>query len=326
MFNHKALLGHSSMLLADSLFGLLSPISKIVMLGGIISPLILTELRISGAMILFWLASFCVKHEHVPHGDLLRYFFAALFAVVFNQGTFIFGVGLTTPGDASILTTSMPLWAMLFAALLLKDPITGRKVLGIAAGAIGAIILILNSQSLQTASGVHGSIFGDILVTCAQISFAFYVVRFKDLIIKYSLVTSMKWLFTFAFICTMPFLSTSLARVPWAELDYQTWAGIAFVILGGTFFPYIGVAIGQRSLKPTVVAMYNYVQPVVACLAAIYLGLDAFTWVKAGAVVLIFCGVYLVTHSRTKEEIEAYHAAQAATAAAAADPAERVKK
>ncbi len=310
------------MLGANAAFGLLSPVAKIVLLGGVISPFIMTELRIGGAMILFWLAAAALPHQHVPHGDLLRFFFAALFSIVLNQGTFIFGVGLTSPADASILTTSMPLWAMLFAAFLLKDPLTGRKVLGLAAGAAGALILILSSQQHSGGSADRGmaGLIGDLLVTCAQISFAFYVVRFKDLIARYSLFTSMKWMFTFAFILTMPFTARELAQVPWLTLDPKVYAALTFVVVGATFVAYIFLVVGQHRLRPTVVGMYNYVQPVVATLVAVYLGLDEFTLIKVFAVCLIFAGVYIVTHSRTKEQIEAYHREQAKVKASATSP------
>lgn len=316
--NKQTAAGHLCMFAANSAFGLLSPVAKIVMMGGIITPFIMTELRVTGAMILFWLASFVVRHEHVPHQDLFKFFFASLFAITLNQGTFIFGVGLTTPGDASILTTSMPMWAMILAAIILKDPITGRKVLGIAAGAGGALMLILSSESFKGADPqVQGSILGDVLVTCAQLSFAFYVVRFKSLVSRYSLITVMKWMFTFAFITTMPFVAGDLARVPWPELELSAVGGIVYVVVVATFLAYIFLVVGQKSLKPTVVGMYNYVQPIVACLTAVYLGLDHFTPLKGAAVLLIFVGVYMVTHSRSREEIEAYHAKQAAEAAAA---------
>ncbi|MBU3826231.1 MAG: DMT family transporter [Candidatus Anaerobiospirillum merdipullorum] len=308
-----ALIGHLAMFTANSMFGLLSPIAKIVLIGGVISPFVMTELRISGAMILFWLAAACRPHEHVPHGDLLRFFFAAMFAIVFNQGSFIFGVGLTSPADASILTTSMPLWAMLFAAFILKDPITGKKVLGLAAGAIGALILIISSQP-STAGAVDrgwSGLLGDLLVTTAQMSFGFYVVRFKDLVSRYSLFTSMKWMFTFAFVLTVPFTARQMAAVPWETLDLTVYLSLAFVVVGATFLAYVLLVVGQLRLQPTVVGMYNYVQPVVACIVAIYLGLDHFTLIKGFAVALIFVGVYIVTHSRTKEEIEAYHQRQA---------------
>ena len=41
------------MLGANSMWGLMSPISKFIMLGGAVSPLVVTDLRIAGAMILF---------------------------------------------------------------------------------------------------------------------------------------------------------------------------------------------------------------------------------------------------------------------------------
>lgn len=143
---------------ANAMWGLLSPISKVILAGGAITPLVVTDLRIGGAMVLFWITSFFKKPEHVNHKDLMTLFFASLFAIIFNQGCFIFGVSLTSPGDASIITTSMPLWAMVLAALFLKEPITGKKVLGIAFGAGGALLLILgNGQDVQISSTVNNT-------------------------------------------------------------------------------------------------------------------------------------------------------------------------
>lgn len=51
--NKSSLKGHLSMLGANSMWGLMSPISKFIMLGGAVSPLVVTDLRIAGAMILF---------------------------------------------------------------------------------------------------------------------------------------------------------------------------------------------------------------------------------------------------------------------------------
>lgn len=104
---------------------------KIVMAGSLVSPLLLTGMRVFGAMVLFWVVSFFMKPEHVNHRDLARLFGASLLAIVFNQGCFIFGVSLTSPADASIITTSMPLWAMVLAAFFLKSPSRERKCLAL---------------------------------------------------------------------------------------------------------------------------------------------------------------------------------------------------
>lgn len=294
---------------ANVMWGLMSPVSKFIMLGGAVAPFVVTELRIGGAMLLFWITSFFQKPEHVNHKDMASLFLASLLAIVFNQGCFIFGVSMSSPGDASIITTSMPLWAMVLAALILKEPITGKKVLGIALGAGGALLLILGSgkQVQATAADAGGlAIWGDLLVLLAQLSYAFYIVFYKDFVNKYSLVTIMKWMFTYAFICTIPFSADELWRTDWESFQLVELAGLCFIVVGATYVSYMLVVVGQKALRPTVAGMYNYIQPVVACIVAICWGIDSFNLTKVVAVVLIFGGVYLVTASRSRKEMEAY--------------------
>lgn len=301
------------MLGANCMWGLMSPISKFVMMAGVVSPLVVTDMRITGAMILFWVASFFQKPEHVGHKDLARLFGAALLGIVLNQGCFIFGVSLSSPGDASIITTSMPLWAMLLAAFILKEPITGKKVLGIAAGACGALMLIMGSGShvknMASAGGDY-AIWGDLLVLSAQFCYALYIVVYKDFVNKYSLITIMKWMFTYAFICVIPFSAGDLMQTVWSQLSWTEIMGLTYIVVCATFLSYMFIVVGQKILRPTVAGMYNYVQPLVACIVAVIWEMDTFNWIKAVAIVLIFSGVYLVTASRSRQEVEHYEAEQ----------------
>lgn len=295
--------GHGAMFGANAMWGLMSPLAKLVMMGGAVTPLVVTDLRVFGAMVLFWIASFFRKPERVGHKDLAKLFVASLLAIVFNQGCFIFGVGLTSPADASIITTSMPLIAMVLAAIYLKEPVSGKKVLGIALGATGALMLIMGSShsgSSQTVGGHY--IWGDLLVLMAQCSYALYIVLFKDFVGKYSLITIMKWMFTYAFICALPFSYHDLVSVSWAALGGVEIVSLTFIVIGSTFFSYIFVVIGQKNLRPTVAGMYNYVQPIVASIVAVCWGMDSFNWIKVLSVLLIFGGVYLVTVSRARAD------------------------
>lgn len=303
--NKSSWKGHAAMFGANAMWGLMSPVAKIIMIGGAITPIVLTDARIFGAMILFWIASLFQKPEHVCSKDLVKLFGAALLAIVFNQGCFIFGVGLTSPGDASIITTSMPLWAMILAAFVLKEPITAKKISGIAAGAIGALLLITGSNSGHTAQNQGSNfIIGDLLVLMAQLSYALYIVLYKNFVSKYSLITIMKWMFTYAFICVLPFSASDLMHTQWQALTFAQISGICFIVVGATFLGYMLIVVGQKKLKPTVAGMYNYIQPLVACIVAIYWGLDSFNLVKGIAIVLIFGGVYLVTTSKGQKQTE----------------------
>ena len=288
--------GHLAMLGANTMWGIMAPVAKLVMAAGIVSPLLLTNFRIFGAAILFWIASLFTPREHVSSRDLLRLAGAGLLGIVFNQGCYVFGVGFTSPGEASIITTTMPIWVMLLAAVILKEPITWKKAGGIALGGTGALMLVLGSAG----SGMKGDnpVLGDLLVLTAQLSYALYLTFYRNFIKKYSVFTLMKWMFTFAAIAVTPVSVREWIGTSWGDVSAIELAGIGYVVIFATFIAYICTMIGQKNLRPTLVGMYNYVQPIVAPVIGLCPRLDRFTPGKIVAVALIFSGVYLVTISR----------------------------
>lgn len=191
------------MFAACAAWGLMSPLGKDAMAHGI-SGLALVSFRAVGAALCFWLTSLLGRHkEDVAPRDLLMFFFAGMLAIVFNQCCFTIGLSLTSPVNASIVTTTLPIVTMILAALFLKEPVTNKKVLGIFCGAIGALLLILGNG--HAAQKGNGNLTGDLLCLTAQCSFAVYLTIFKKLIQKYTVVTCMKWMFTYATIVILPF-------------------------------------------------------------------------------------------------------------------------
>lgn len=287
------------MLGANVLWGMMAPVAKLVMAGAVVTPLLMTEFRIAGAAVLFWILSLFLPTEHVGAADRLRLAGAAFLGILFNQGCYIFGVGMTSPGEASIITTTMPMWVMVLAAVILREPITLKKAGGIAVGAAGALLLVFSGGT--GARGGDSHMAGDVLVFCAQFSYALYLTLYKNFIRKYSLVTLMKWMFLFASLAIVPLSVPTMAATDWSAISGNEAWGIAYVVVFATFVSYILVMTGQKALRPTVVGIYNYVQPVVATSVGIWLGLDRFTAVKLLAVALIFTGVWLVTISRARQ-------------------------
>lgn len=290
--------GHVSMLGANVMWGMMAPVAKMVMAAGVVAPLLMTDFRIFGAAILFWLTSLLLPREHVPAGDLLRLAGAGMLGIVFNQGCYVFGVGYTYPSEASIITTTMPIWVMILAALFLGEPVTWKKVTGILLGGSGAVLLVMGGHGASAEMSADNPVLGDLLVLTAQLSYALYLTLYKNFIRKYSLVTLMKWMFTFASVAILPFSLPTIVSTDWQALTAAETGGVAYVVLGGTFLAYVFVMIGQKALRPTLVGMYNYVQPIVATTIGIWMGLDVMTPVKAIAVAMIFGGVLLVNLSK----------------------------
>jgi len=302
--------GHIAMFVACVIWGLNSPIAKSVLDSGYITPMALTTFRMIGAAIAFWIVSLFTKQEHVTHEDLLQLFFAGLFGLVLNQGSFVIGLSMTSPIDASIVTTMAPIITMIVAAIYLKEPITGKKIMGVFVGALGALLLIMGSYQLASGSSKESGILGDLLCLSGQLSFAIYLTVFKNLIMRYSTITLMKWMFMYASICCIPFSFYDIASIPFATVGWDVYWGILFVVLAATFLSYLLVVIGQKELRPTLVSMYNYIQPIVASFVAVAMGLDSFGWTKSAAIVLVFLGVYIVTQSKSKAQLDALKALQ----------------
>lgn len=298
------------MLSASMMWGAMAPVSKFVMSAGIVGAISVTDVRIFGAAILFWLFSPFTKQEKIDRKDYLKLFGAAMFAIVLNQGVYITGVSMTSPVDASIITTSLPIVTMILAAIFLKEPITSMKALGVFLGMCGALLLVFGNRLMPggavSAAGTGTSnVWGDLLCLFAQCSYATYLVIFKGLIQKYSPVTLMKWMFTFASVIMLPLSIGRFVSTPWETVPFEQYAGLAFILFGGTFLCYLLMPIGQKTLRPTLVAMYNYVQPVVATLIAVFWGMDSFNIIKLVAIVLVFSGVLLVNRSKSRADVVA---------------------
>ncbi len=301
MDNKKVVVAHLSIFSACAFWGLMAPVGKDAMTHGI-TGIDKDTFRVTGACLLFWLTSLFVKKEHVARKDLVKLFFAGIFGLVFNQCCYTIGLSITSPINASIVTTAMPIFAMILSALILKEPITGKKAIGVLMGCSGALILILTSAA--AVSSKVGDIRGDLLCLFAQFSFSLYLALFSPVVKRYSVFTVNKWMFLFASLIIVPFSFSHVAAIDWPNVPVKTWVEAGYVVLFGTYISYILTMIGQQTLRPTVVSIYNYVQPMVSVVVSVLTGIGVFRWSHAVAVILVFSGVWLVTKSKSRADME----------------------
>lgn len=291
--------GHIALFVANVIFGFNTPITRTIV-PEVLDPFVMTFFRMMGAAILFWAISPFTKKEKVPPRDIMLFFFASLFAIVLNQTSFIYGLSKTSPIDASLVVTLLPIVTMLLSAIIIKEPITWLKAVGVLTGASGAIILVLNSNNESSS----GSMIGNLIVLGSVTSFALYLTLFKDLISRYSPLTAMKWMFLFAALLTFPMSFNLLTSTDISQFDTSVYLRIGYVVILATFLTYMLIPIGQKTIRPTTISMYNYLQPVMASILAIIIGLDKFGPDKIISAALVFMGVYIVTQSKSKADLE----------------------
>ncbi len=301
MTNNRPLIAHLCLFFACAFWGLMAPLGKDAMTHGF-TGIDMVTFRVTGGAVLFWLTSLFTPKEHVPKKDLLMLIGAAVFGLVTNQCCYTIGLSITSPVNASIVTTSMPIFAMILAFLILKEPITAKKAGGVALGCAGAVILIVTSAA--AANSKVGDIRGDLFCLGAQFSFALYLSLFSKTVRRYSVITVNKWMFTYATVMILPFTFGHVSSIDYAAIPTSTWLETGFVVIFGTYISYILMMIGQQTLRPTVVSIYNYVQPVVSVTVSVLTGIGVFKPTQGLAVILVCLGVWLVTKSKSRRDME----------------------
>jgi drug/metabolite transporter (DMT)-like permease len=258
-------------------------------------------LRVSGAMLLFWLSWLFMPKEKIALHDFPRIIAAAFFGVAFNMLTFFKGLSLTSPISASVIMVTTPMIVLILSAIILKERMRKRMVAGIILGLTGTAFLILYGKSIGSATNAT---IGNILVLINAISYGFYLIIVKKLMDKYNAFTFVKWIYLFGFLMVLPFGWSQFEAANWALVPTLIYWKIGFVVVISTFITYLLNLLTMKELKPTTVAVFIYLQPVFATVFAISLSKDELNLVKILSAVLIFVGVYLVTSSpqRIKKE------------------------
>ena len=285
---------HLSLLAANIIYGLNFSIAKAVMPDAI-KPFALVSLRSVCGAALFWITGLFMPKEPVKNKDLLFLFAVSFFGVVINQTLFLVGLDMTTPVNSSIILSTNPIFAFVFAALILRERITFLKGTGLAIGLSGVLLLILQNGTPDLASNTF---LGDIYTLVNTISWAFYTVIIKRMLERYHPVTVMKWTFLFGMFTNIPIGYHQWSTMDWSAISFNAWMGIGFVIIGATYLGYLLISFGLRRLSPTVVSTYTYTQPVIAAYLASLLGQDRIDLIMVISALLIFTGVFVVSRQK----------------------------
>lgn len=299
----KALIvGHVAMLLANTIWGLMSPIGKEALNSPDIQPITLTGMRIIGAAILFWIGGLVLPKsiapkEKIGREDYVPMIFASLLITFANQICVIFGMSMTSPVDATVMCSTTPFFTLILVWLLWHQKHHWTKLLGVLMGFSGMLVFILSGKT-DEAMHVSNPLLGNIICICSQVFGAIYLVRYAYLTKKYSSFTLMKWLFTITSVLMVFISGPSIVGTPWSTISTQVLLEAGYVVVFGTFLAYVFLPMGQRVLSPTSIAVYNYLQPIVSAIFSVVIGVATITTSTVVGTLLIFLGVWFVNQKK----------------------------
>lgn len=298
MKNKNKIQAHSAVILANVIFGLGVPVTKLL-LDEWVSPMGYMFTRCLGAAVIFWLISLFMPKEPVERKDLLIIMLGGLLGFVVSQTLTAWALVYTTPVYFSLIATLTPVATMLMAAVFLKETLNGKKTIGVLIGIAGALLMVF--MGWQGGSGTN-DVLGIFLTILSLLTWVIYLLITRNVSQKYSAVTQMKWIFLISTLAVLPFAAPEwgqqkLFSAAWA------WTGVAemaFIVLFATVMGYFAIPFAMRYLPATTVSIYTNLQPVVASLVAIYIGQDVLTWDKPVAGILVLLSAYIITRKNVE--------------------------
>ena len=230
-------------------------------------------------------------NSHIDGGDMLKVVIAGLLIALIRKGLLVFGLSNTSPIDGSIIFTISPIVVLIISVIVGIERFSMRKTLGMVLGLGGAIGVILTSDDKSSdGAGMMGNIM---VLGCAFIT-AIYMVWFKRLLQKYDPIVLLRWMFIVAAIVLTPIGLDSVTKVDFSAFTPHAWVAVLYLITIPTFLPNILLTSALKRVAPSTASIYAYIQPTVAVIISIALGLDKLHATTVIFAVLIFVGVGLV--------------------------------
>ncbi len=290
---NQKILAHIALIFTNIFFAINISAVKHLTNHQLAQPFGLNVVRVGVCVLLFWLW-YLIKPVNIKidKRDRLRLFLCAITGIAINQMFFLKGLSLTYPIHAALLLLITPILIVFIASWILKEKLGLFKLLGLALGFSGALVLILAKNKVTNNNHI---LLGDLFIIINAISYTAYFILVKPLMLKYNPIVILRWLFTIGLVFVLPFGWIEFTQIPWLKYTPVDLISITSIVITGTFFAYLFNLYGIKSLGASIAGFYIYTQPIFAALIAIFLLHEDLALYKILAAVLIFSGLYLAT-------------------------------
>jgi len=302
-FRNRGAAPHVALVAVQLIFGTWPIVAKVALRA--LPSTGLVAFRVGGAAVAFLLLSRLTGRLVVPEArDLARFALYSLLGVVANQLLFTKGLELSTATNAALLGTAIPVFTLLVGALLGYERFSARTALGTAVAAAGVVYLV--NPFAAEFSGEKT--LGNLLLVANTVAYGAYLALTQDAFRRYGALNAMTWVFLFGSVAALPLGAYSLAQSPPVSADATIWLSLLWIIAGPTVGAYYLNAWALERVAPSTVAVYVYLQPLIAyAVAPLVLGAqEGWNERTLPATLLIFAGVAVVTwrsRSRVLEEV-----------------------
>lgn len=272
----------SALITIQILFGINYLVSKHVV--GVLDPAAWATLRASAALVILAGIALIGRHR-LPRGRDFWYLGGcALLGVTLNQILFLEGLSRTTPAHSALICSQIPLFTLVAAVVARHERLTAAKGAALVCGMVGVLVLLEVDRFDLDARHV----VGDLLTLANAVCYGLYVVLTGRVMARHDPIGATMVVFLFGAAGIAVYGAPDLMRAPLGGLTTVDLAGMAYSVIAATVVAY---ALNLYALKHTHasrVALFIFLQPVVATLLSVAVLGEPVTWrlLVAGVLVL----------------------------------------
>jgi len=249
----------------------------------------LVRFSLAGA---FYAALLWRNRVPVPRRDLLALAALGIVAIPVNQGLFLYGLSLTTPGHGALLYALTPVFVFLLARWRLGEKATALKVTGVAV-AFGGVVVVLVGRGAVGLEVAGPALLGDLLILLAVVAWAVFAVAGKVYAERHGVLTMTGIAITIGSAVYLPFGLALSDLSAFGRVSPAGWASLAYLVVLTSVVAYLLYYWALRRVEASRVAIWSNTQPVLTAALAWALHGEPVTGAFVAGGAMVIAGVVL---------------------------------
>ena len=297
----KSMVPYLALILVQILFGLNFPASKVIL--EYFPPVLWSSVRMAIAAVLMFISAFIIVPKDQRKFDfrfLQKTFIYGFFGIVLCQTFFMVGLKNTTATNGAVLNTLIPIFTLLVAIILGKEKLTVNRAFGFLIAVLGVLIL----RKIEDFQASSATMKGDLFMIMNCLSLAIFFAISRDFLRANSAFWVTAWMFFFGSIVIGLFCLQDMHLIFETHIDGRLAGAMAYNVIGATMLTYFLNSWTLKKVSASSVAVFIYMQPVIAVAYAWFVQNDPPSMRTILAVGCIFVGVMVGVVKRPGRKVE----------------------
>ncbi len=230
--------------------------------------------------------------------DIIPIFMLGFFGVMVYHLGLNYGEQFVSPGAASLIIATTPVFILVSAIIFLKEKIGMKKLIGVLFALLGLVIITV--WGTENASIEIDYVFGALMVLVAAIMSTFYTIFGKKLLNRYNALSLTVYAILLGSLGLIPFLNASFFSQV-AALSFDVLFAVMFLGICSTVVGYTIWYVALEHKTASEVGVYLYAIPILSTVFSYFILGEMITFLFVFGSFFIIAGLVLVNYKKKFE-------------------------